>query len=99
MRKKQILFRASEIEYLEIKVMATTRKMRTSTFIREALLHGITPTIPQINQTTLAELQRIGNNLNQLAKTLNSTGRTDLDLVKNAISKLRLWLIEARKPQ
>ena len=98
MRKKQILFRATDLEYLQIKTMATTRKMRTATFIREALLRGITPTIPQINQTTLAELQRIGNNLNQLAKSLNTTGYTDIKEAQKQIAELRFYLIEARKP-
>ena len=98
MRTKQILFRASENEYLKIKEMATVRKMRTATFIRNALLHGITPAIPSINQAALTELHKIGINLNQLAKSYNSTGTADLDSIKRETGKLRIWLIEARKP-
>jgi Bacterial mobilisation protein (MobC) len=48
-----------------------------SEFIRKLLLNSKINSVPMINKSAIAELNRIGNNLNQLAKAANSNAAID----------------------
>lgn len=72
--------------------------MRCGGFMRAAALDSIPPVVPSINQHALAELHRIGVNLNQIAYHANTTGGElgDLSDLRAQIAALRLALLEAR---
>ncbi len=63
-------------------------------FVRQAV-EGvkISPPIPQINIETRVELSKIGNNLNQIARILNSGDIFEISEIQKEISKLRLSLL------
>lgn len=95
MRTKRIEIRLSIDELERARQLAGARKMRVGTFIREASLHRIPPTIPPINSSASLELGRISNNLNQIARKLNAGFNIDGDAINNEIKRLRFALIEA----
>ena len=59
----------------------------------------ISPPIPQINIEARAELSKIGGNLNQIAKAINSGLDIDISEIQKEISKLRLSLLGIRCEQ
>lgn len=69
--------------------------LRLRSFIRVAVLDTAPPIIPAINQQAFFELQKIGTNLNQIAKKLNANFDIDTDTINNEIKHLRFALIEA----
>lgn len=99
-RIKRIQLRVSEHEHEQFRALARRRSMRLANFVRTAILHGHPPAIPEINRQALADLQRIGGNLNQLARHLNSGGElTDADTLNELraqASALRAALAGAR---
>jgi hypothetical protein len=71
--------------------------MQVSSFIRSCALGRPPVHIPEINQAAFVELRKIGTNLNQIARKLNSEPAT-LDLVEAAkaeVTTLRNTLISA----
>lgn len=95
MRTKRIEIRLSVNELEHARQLACARKMRVGTFIREASLHRIPPIIPSINADAFIQLRRISNNLNQIARKLNSGFDVDGDVIDSEIKRLRFALIEA----
>lgn len=71
--------------------------LRLRTFIRVAVLDSAPPVIPSINRDALAELHRVGSNLNQIARKLNTTGEpVDLRNLRAQVSDLRAALAGAQ---
>lgn len=101
-RPYKITFRVSEAELLIIENLREFSGMSLSDLIRTALLTAEikSPDIPLIDRDTYTELKRIGNNLNQVAKVLNSSAtigqevRPALLSIESNISKLTLHLIQ-----
>lgn len=67
-------FRVSSEELAELHRRAG--KMRLAPFVRACALGHPPIQIPQINQTALVELRKIGTNLNQIARRLNAESST-----------------------
>lgn len=94
-RMKRVEVRLSNAEHSVM--LARRGKMRLAAWMRHTCIQGIPPTIPTINQDALGELHRIGSNLNQIAKAINSGDAADLNSLRQQVSALRLALIEAVK--
>jgi len=94
-RTKRIEIRLSLDELEHARKLAGTRKMRLGTFMRQASLHRIPPSIPEINREALDELRRIGNNINQITKKLNTGFSVDTTAIDDEITRLKFMLIEA----
>ncbi len=62
-------------------------------YIRAAALKAVPAQIPAINTETRAELAAIGNNLNQIAKTLNGGLAVELGEIQKELARLRLALL------
>jgi len=61
---------------------------RLSEFIKKCSLGQSIFATPAINREALVELNRIGNNINQIARVLNGGGAVDTDQVHDAFTKL-----------
>lgn len=96
-RVKRIQLRVSAAEHEQFLELARRRRMRLADLVRITVLHEHPPVIPSINRDALAELHRIGSNLNQLARHANTTGEApDLLELRQQVSALRLALTEAQ---
>lgn len=96
MRKNRIEIRLSEDEVNKLHMMRGAMRLRT--FIRYAALDSAPPTIPEINRSAMSALQRIGGNLNQIARHANATGGDiDLTALRAQVSALRATLAGAVK--
>jgi len=95
-RFKRVEIQLSDEEFSSVKADAQARKMMLARYIRTSVCEGIPPTIPAINLTALAELQKIGNNLNQIARAFNSSGTIHLVDAREELAALKLSLMEAR---
>ncbi len=103
-RSVHLGFRANKDEAQKIHDQAKARGISPGEFCRLAALGKKIPsgTVPEINRQTWAELSRIGNNLNQVARHLNQgSGNSDLapvlDDVLSQVRKIQLEIIEAGK--
>ena len=92
-RKVQVKVRFSEQEYMQIKKnMADIGITNMSFFFRQMVLRGhvMIPNDEEIRKTNY-ELNRIGNNINQIAHRVNSTGEfyaTDLKLLQEEMDNI-----------
>ena len=86
---------ADELSRLD--VARAPAKMLRGEYLRAAALHKLPPTIPTLNRTAYVELARVGANINQIAKRLNSDelAAVDLPLVRAELHALRLALLAA----
>lgn len=69
-RPKQIVIRASQEEFEKIKQKVEASKQKQNEYILKSLLDKDIIVIDGIRELT-AELKRIGNNLNQLTRSVN----------------------------
>jgi len=90
-RPIKITFRVSEAELFEIERLCRFAGMNTSDLVRIAVLTAkIKPAdIPLIDQASFVELKRIGNNINQIARSINS-GTFDMNLISTNIQSIRM---------
>lgn len=94
-RNRQIKIRLSDAEHAKLKQKAGA--MRLAAWLRQSCLNKMPPQIPPINSAALAQLGRIGNNVNQIAVRLNSDHLVKVDEVLDQIGQLRIALIEANQ--
>jgi len=75
-RAKKVTFRMTEQEHAHLKNQVSISNLNMEKFIR-AILAGehLTPRPPEQWVEILQELQRIGNNINQIAKIANISHR------------------------
>lgn len=75
-RAKKVTFRMTEQEHEHLKNQVSNSNLNTEKYIR-AVLAGeyITPRSPEQWVEILRELQRIGNNINQIARVANMSQR------------------------
>jgi hypothetical protein len=92
-RTKQIIIRVSNDEHLHM--MAKRGRLRLATWMRETCLRGSPPVIPQSNAEMMAELRKIGTNINQIAHRLNGGAACDMDDLHSEVSALRSALAGA----
>lgn len=71
-RTKAIHFRVNKEELEKLDSLVSQYNMRRGAYCRMATLKELAPLIPAINRMTYVELGKIGSNLNQIAKHLNS---------------------------
>ena len=90
-RPIKITFRVSEAELLEIERLCKFAGMSTSDLVRMAVLTAkIKPAdIPLVDQASFVELKRIGNNINQIARSINA-GTIDGNLILTNIQSIRM---------
>ncbi|HLS36835.1 MAG TPA: plasmid mobilization relaxosome protein MobC [Sphingobacterium bovisgrunnientis] len=90
-RTIKITFRVTEAELLEIERLCKYAGMTTSDLVRMAVLTAkIKPAdIPLIDQASFVELKRIGNNINQIARGINS-GAFDSSLISKNIQSIKI---------
>lgn len=79
-RPKQIVIRVSEEELEQIKKKVEQSGKSQQQYIIEALTQKQVTNTDGIKEL-MPELKRVGNNLNQIAKALNSTGYYDYRLI------------------
>jgi hypothetical protein len=91
--------RVTDAELAELD--ARRGKMRRGTWIRQAAMHRIPPTIPAINRDAWAALATVVANLNQYQSAINRKQAHEipqevLDALREQVQSLRLDLIGAR---
>lgn len=77
-RQKQVTVRLTEKEYIQLKSKCETAGMKMEPFMR-ALVSGCTlrERPPDSYKALAAQVAAIGNNLNQLTRLANSTGKIE----------------------
>jgi hypothetical protein len=65
-------------------------------WMRMAALDKLPPSIPEVNRLSYIELGRIGANLNQVARRLNTSKVIEIIEVKSLLDDLRLSLLDAK---
>ena len=90
-RPIKITFRVSEAELFEIERLCRFAGMNMSDLVRMAVLTAkIKPAdIPLVDQASFVELKRIGNNINQIARSINA-GTIDGNLILTNIQSIRM---------
>lgn len=99
-REKIIKIRATESEYSDLVERST--KPRLAEWMREFCLGAKSPrarNIPQIDPDLLRQLAGIGNNLNQIARAINSQEWKPVDRIQviSALSAIQRELTELKR--
>lgn len=98
-RSKQLNFRLSEKEFDEFQVNIEKSKLKQSDYLRKCILQKDIIVIDEVKDLVM-ELKRIGNNLNQLTRTVNSgeiKSIEELTEVKKELDKVWSEVIGALK--
>lgn len=104
-RKRQLNIRLTETEYENIKAKAEYCNLSMSEYLRKQIMDGVIIKYDRVDMKTLAnELNKIGVNINQIAKHINERGgdydRQDMDsLIKEmqemqAVVYKNIWGLE-----
>lgn len=100
-RPIKITFRVSKAELMEIERLCKFAGLNTSDLIRMAVLTAkIKPAdIPLVDQASFVELKRIGNNFNQIARSINADTieqgvlLANIQAIKNKLDMLTNYLV------
>jgi hypothetical protein len=97
--------RITNREKLQIEFLANLAGLRVSDYLRKtALQREIPRPIPQVNKETYSELTRIGININQLTRAVNTAVKLvhsptidpgELETLRQTLKKLQLELLGA----
>lgn len=80
-RGSRVAFRLTLSELSAIQAEAAKAGLSPSDYCRRVILrHRVKPAITDVDAAALADLNRVGVNLNQIAKKLNTTGRAPSDI-------------------
>jgi len=93
-RYLNIAFNENELKF--IYGIAVKSKVKPSVYIRESAMKSVGKLpvqIPEINQEKWLELGKIGSNLNQIARALNSHEYVEISYIKTVLDNLRASLI------
>lgn len=90
---KQISFRVSEFEYSKLQASAETLNMSVPSFVKNKA-QGTRLVAPKLDKETrqsmAKDMGKLGSNLNQIAKALNTYGeRANIDLMQQDIAIMR----------
>lgn len=93
LRDKQIHIRMTETEYAKVKAnFEESRKSTMNDFIVETAINGYTINVDYSQLKELCyEINRIGNNINQVAHKVNSIDaiyQTDIDEIRDDVKKI-----------
>lgn len=99
-RKHQINIRLSEIEYENAKEKAEYCGLTMSEFIRKQIMEGVIIKYERFDIKSLSnELNKIGVNINQIAKHINERGgeydRQDIDNLVSEFQKMQAEIYAA----
>ena len=101
-RSIQIHFRVTQKEYKTIKEKAAESGLSISEFSRRILMDGKVLAAPPVDfYTLLWQIKRIGSNLDQLLRKLNTFGiaySLDLERCEDDIKDMKRLLIETYQP-
>ena len=104
-RRYQVNFRLTEDEAITVEAKAQKVGLSISAYAKKQALHGkiqaIGITREEVREV-LAELGRLGNNLNQIAKVANQGGGVDvaqLDAINKAMDDLWKYIRTGKKPR
>lgn len=98
-RGKQINFRLSEAELKQFQKNVQKSKLKQSEYLRKCILEKNIIVISDVKDL-ISELKRVGNNLNQLTKAVNSGENNNiesLDDIKAEFENVWNELIQALK--
>lgn len=97
-REKQIVFRTTYEEYKEIKFRAEKVGLNLSDYIRSRAI-GYEPREkpPRDFYDAIKQIRAVGNNINQIARIANDTGRLDEITCKKQFDVLNDLIIELKK--
>lgn len=84
----------AEIEFFDEQAKAA--KLNKAAYFRAILYDRLPKILPQPSLKMIANLGRDSNNLNQIARALNSGENLNIDSVQSAINSYRLSLIEVK---
>lgn len=90
---KQISFRVSESEYSKLQASAETLNMSVPSFVKNKAQGArlVAPKLDKVTRQSMAkDMGKLGSNLNQIAKALNTYGeRANLELMQQDIAIMR----------
>ena len=90
---KQISFRVSESEYSKLQASAETLNMSVPSFVKNKAqgTRLVAPKLDKVTRQSMAkDMGKLGSNLNQIAKALNTYGeRANLELMQQDIAIMR----------
>lgn len=96
-RNVTVSLRMNECELAWLDRERAKRDMRRGPFMREAAMHSLPPTIPELNLKTWRELSRSMANLNQLTRALNQKGSARSATLSVALAETREQLKHVRR--
>ena len=76
-KEKRVTIRLTQEEYEKLKEKANTLGITTSAYIRKKILGNREKVLTKCDKDLLYEINRIGNNLNQIAKHCNINKSVD----------------------
>ena len=90
---KQISFRVSEFEYSKLQASAETSNMSVPSFVKNKAqgTRLVAPKLDKVTRQSMAkDMGKLGSNLNQIAKALNTYGeRANIELMQQDIAIMR----------
>lgn len=90
---KQISFRVSESEYSKLQASAETLNMSVPSFVKNKAqgTRLVAPKLDKVTRQSMAkDMGKLGSNLNQIAKALNTYGeRANIELMQQDIAIMR----------
>ena len=90
---KQISFRVSESEYSKLQASAETLNMSVPSFVKNKAQGArlVAPKLDKVTRQSMAkDMGKLGSNLNQIAKALNTYGeRANLEMMQQDIAIMR----------
>lgn len=90
---KQISFRVSESEYSKLQASAETLNMSVPSFVKNKAQEArlVAPKLDKVTRQSMAkDMGKLGSNLNQIAKALNTYGeRANIELMQQDIAIMR----------
>lgn len=97
-RRKEIKIRLNEIELEHLDELVKRSGRSREAYVR-SLIRGIVPSDKPSEQTLemIQELRHIGNNLNQIARVANASGKIDTNAYFENVENLYRSISEIRK--
>lgn len=89
-----VMLNRAEIEHFD--AVAKSASMNKANYFRALIYDCLPKILPQPSLKMIANLGRDSNNLNQIARALNSGENLNIDAVQSAINSYRLSLMEVK---
>lgn len=87
----------TDAEFDELELKAESAGLSLADYVKTAALGRGLKTVPKINVKTYVELGRVGNNANQIARSLNSSEDVDAQYLKFVLTELVLTIGQLRQ--